>query len=203
MKQVFLIISIVFSATVYGSPEYRIPPSINEGERGEYIPRSSYEILGVSMDAATFEAIKSKLGNAKTYKGNHTADHICYVNGSSMVEFTISSLGFGYEVRKVVQPASRCGETSESIESGIGIKLGMSRSDVLLILGAPSKTQENNFSYTYWVQEIPDKKTQKNLRAAHEIPSSEALWLDVYSRLNISFVNGQVGQFSVHTTETY
>ena len=203
VKNLFAIVLLVFSGSIFGAPEYRIPSSLNDGERGDYIPRSSYEILGVAIDSSTLENIKSKLGSASTYKGHHTASHICYVNGSYMVEFSISSLGFGYDVTQVDQRPPKCGATTEPIKNGLGIKVGMSKSDVALLIGMPSKTRENGASYTYWVQELPSKKTQDALRLAHKIPSSESLWLDVYSNLSVSFKNGSVSQFSVHTTETY
>lgn len=203
VKNLLVILLLAFSGYLYGEPEYRIPSALNDGERGAYIPSTNYDILGVSIESATLETIKSTLGDASIYKGHHMDEHICYISGPYSVDFTISSLGFGYEVAPVDTTSAKCGTTTEPVVNGMGLEIGMSQADVIFALGEPSQTQDDSVSYTYWVQELPSERAQDALRAAHDIPSNESLWLDVYSNIRVSFESGRVSQFSVNTTKTY
>lgn len=202
-KNLLAILLVVFSGYLYGEPVHRIPSSLNDGERGAYMPKAGYAILGVSIDSATFDIIKSALGEASIDSGQHTENSICYVSGGYRVDFTLSSLGFGYDVRTDDKPSPKCGTTNEPVVNGMGLEIGMSKADVMLVLGEPSQTQGNRVSYTYWVQERPSEETQDALSSVRNIPQSEPVWLDVYSTISVSFDSGVVSQFSVNTTETY
>lgn len=203
MKYLCLLAVLAFSAPLLGETAFRVPSSINEGELGEYIPPGSYEILGLSVASSSVEAIMSKLGDSLIYDGGHTTQLICYANGAHMVEFAISSMGFGYEVTQADEPAENCSETTEPMENGLGMRVGMSRSELIKLLGEPGQAREDGVSYTYWVQQRPEQDVQDALRAAHQIPATQELWLDVYSTISIGLEHDRVIQFSVFTTETY
>jgi hypothetical protein len=198
MKQVLVMLLSVFSVNLLAESVVRVPTLLADGERGDYVPQLVYEVLGVSINSSTFKVIESKLGKTTRYKGEHTANHICYVNGVDMIEFTISSLGFGYEVSHTEKPNPKCTVIADPIENRLGMKVGMSKQDVIRLLGKPSETKKDGVSYTYWIQELPDQSTQATLP-----PEVVGLWLDTYSYINILFKNNMLTEFSLYTTETY
>jgi len=204
MKIVVITWLVAISFACNAEESYRIPGGIGENERGEYAPKSHYKILGIEISNSTLKSIKKMVGDATVYEGSHTADHLCYITKKQKIEFTISSLGFGYEVERIGnEDTSRCKHIQSSLKSGAGLKVGLEKSTVLELLGKPSKKSENSASYIYWVQEKPGKEIEERLRAAHEIPDSQGLWLDVYTGIRILYINNVVEKFSVHTTETY
>ncbi len=128
---------------------------------------------------------------------------MCYTNDGQKIEFSISSLGFGYVVTNNTTISKKCTRIEKNIENGIGLKIGLPKSEVIALLGEPSVIEEDSMSYTYWVQEVPTQEAQDKLRSTHKLPSDYELWLDIYSQVNIGFNNGIIDKFSVHTTETY
>jgi hypothetical protein len=203
MRTPLLILFFLISSFVVAEPVFRVPDSLNTGERGEYLPKSSYKILGVDVNLSSLEGIEKTIGDAQIYKGHHTANHLCYTNDNQKIEFSISSLGFGYEITKNIATSKECASIAKKIENGIGLKVGLKKSEVLMLLGKPSVIKENSISYIYWVQEVPAQEAQDRLRRVHKLPSNFDLLLDVYSQVNIGFKNNVIDKFSVHTTETY
>jgi len=203
MNLVFAFILLIVSGVVVAETEYRVPDSLKDGEYGKYLPQENYNILGISINLSTLESIQEKIGEASIYKGHHTASHVCYINNKQKIEFSISSLGFGYGVTERYENSTECSHSNRNIENGIGLKIGMKKAKVVALLGKPSDIRENGISYIYWIQEVPAQETQDKLRSAHDMPSNYELWLDVYSHISINFKNNLVVQFGVHTTETY
>lgn len=205
----FLLISLLtpllmaFSATLYAETGYRVPSLLDEGERGIYMPQASYDILGVSIAEGSLEPIKAKLGDASLYEGLHGARNLCYLAGPHRVEFTVSNLGFGYEVTVVDEPWPECGTTSTPAVNGIGLKVGMGRAEVVSALGSPSETQDETLFYTYWVQEQLSQQDQVAFKAAHNLPGDESVWVDVYSTISVGLEDEKVVWFSINTTKTY
>lgn len=203
MSRLWVMLLMVWAGSLSAEPVYRVPTGLNEGERGAYVPQASYEILGVSIEEASLDAIQSTLGAVRIENAPHGARNLCYLSGPYRVEFSVSNLGFGYEVTTADQAWPQCGTAAEPAVNGLGIKMGMRKADVLSILGKPSERQDKTLFYTYWVQEQLSQEDSTAFRAAHNIPRDEAVWFDVYSTISVSFENDRVSRFSVNTAETY
>jgi hypothetical protein len=203
MKVTLLILFVSVFSFAYAEPIFRTPDSLKNGERGEYLPKSSYKIIGVDINSASLDDIEKVIGDAQIYKGQHTANHLCYANDDQNIEFSVSSLGFGYKVARSTAISQKCTRIGKSIENDAGLKIGLLKSEVLELLGNPTEIKENSISYTYWVQETPAQEIQNQLRKTHKLPSDLELWLDIYSQVNIGFSDNIIDEFSIHTTETY
>jgi hypothetical protein len=203
MKVLLLILSFLVFSFAYAEPLFRTLDSLKNGERGEYLPKSNYRIIGVDITSASLDDIEEVVGDAQIYKGQHTANHLCYANDDQKIEFLVSSFGFGYKVARDTAISKKCSRIEKIIENDTGIKIGLSKSVVLAILGKPTEIKENSISYTYWVQEVPAQEIQNKLRKTHQLPSDLELWLDIYSQVNIGFSGNIIDKFSIHTTETY
>lgn len=203
MKWYFIAILIVANISTLAAYETKIPDLLGHGRFGEYIPKGHYQILGLSINTATLTFIKSKLGVAKRYKSEHTAQSICYRNNNEKIEFSLSSLGFGYSVTNQLSTISNCSLITGTIENGLGLKIGMDKSRVLDLLGVASESNDSSLLYSYWIQQKGTQEEQAILRRKHNMPDTMTLWLDVTSFVSISFKNDTVSEFSVYTTETF
>lgn len=182
---------------------YRIPELLDKTDKGEYLPKAHYQILGLSIERLSLDDIKNTVGPAPTYKGEHTANHICYKSKSEVIEFSVSGFGPSYEVRKNINDGSNCGSLNRDLKNGYGLRLGLSEAEVLSLLGKPSKADEVSISYSYWIQQKPSKEVENRLKAAHGMPDDYVLWADISSFIYIKIENGFVSQYNISTTETY
>lgn len=201
MLIVIVLVCFVFSSS---HAEYRVPyPVDTNNEKGEYISKTYYEIIGVQINETSLEEIIKVLGKSEIYKGAHTASHVCYKNKNEKLEFTISSLGFGYTVSLREPELNKCKEIDKEFRNKGGLQLGLSKLEVISLAGEPSKRSDNRFTYIFWVQEKQKNRVEDRLRSVDKIPKSEEMWLDVYSVIDIEFKGELVSRFSVRTTETY
>ncbi len=203
MNKIILISFLIFSNSVFSDPVYRKPDQLNNGEKAELINKAHYKILGISIENTTLSELQHKIGNAEIYKGDHTANHICYKNKTHKIEFLISSLGYGYEVIPLKNKAQKCRLIDKVIVNDAGIKIGTNKSKILAMLGKPSKVQDSNVLYIYWIQTKISKEAEDEMRKIHSIPAENEIWLDKYSVINIKYKNNLVSQFSVNTTKTF
>lgn len=194
---------ILLSAFAKAETVYQIPKLLNKTDRGEYLPKAHYQILGFSIEGLSLNDIKNIIGSAPTYKGEHTANHICYKNKAEVIEFSVSGFGPGYKVRKNKKDKSNCSNLNRDFKNGYGLRLGLTRSEVLSLLGKPSRIDETSISYSYWIQEKPSKEVEDRLKTAHNLPDNYILWADISSFIYIKMENGFVSQYSISTTETY
>jgi hypothetical protein len=202
-KIVPIFIALMFFILNSAHAEFRAPSPLNENEKAEYISEKYNEIIGVRIDDISLKKITEILGAAKIYEGTHTASHVCYKSKNEKLEFTVSSFGYGYTVSSNSSKLGKCKELNKEFINGAGLKLRLSKSEVLSLAGDPSKKEKNRFTYIFWVQEKPKQEVEEGLRTAHEIPKSEEIWLDVYSVIDVYFVGGLVQKYSVSTTKTY
>lgn len=203
MKIVPILIIVSFFALGAVKAEYRAPYPLNENEKSEYISKKYYEIVGIRINKVSLEDISKILGESEIYKGTHTASHVCYKNKSEKLEFTVSSLGYGYTVSQYDSGPNKCSELEREFINNAGLKVGLTKSEVISLAGDPSKKTDSRFTYIFWVQEKPENEVEERLRKVHKIPVSEEIWLDVYSVIDVEFKGGLVRMYSVHTTETY
>ena len=203
MKNLYLLLLLFFSNVANAETITRIPETLSQNERAILVPESHYRILDISIDKLSLNKIIKTIGSATKYKGTHTANHVCYKNKNQKIEFTISSLGFGYQVFNKHEQASKCGIVTSHFENGFGLKIGVNKSKILSLLGKPTEIREENFIYVYWLQKKPNEETEINLRTTHKISPKIEIWTDIYSIINITFKNNMVNKFSVNTTETY
>lgn len=194
----FLLIAVTNIDAATRTPEPR-----NQNEIADFIPKSHYKILGLSIDKLSLDEIVRNIGPASEYKGLHTASHICYKYKNQIIEFTVSGLGFGYDVSSENTDSSQCGISKIEFRNEGGIKVGLDKSRILELLGRPSKITKTGFTYIYWLQQTPNKDERNKLLTHNNIPVELEVWADIYSVIDIKFSNDIVTQFSVDTTETY
>lgn len=201
-NSLFTVLFFIGISSVYAN-ESKVPASLNNGEYGTYIAQENYRVLGVNVATDDFKTIQSKLGDSELYKVEHTSNHLCYANNHHQIEFAISSLGYGYKIMHKSKAPSKCTVISADIANGYGLKIGMKKSQIINLLGTPSKVQDTKLSYFYWVQEKPSAKKLNQLHSNTTDSDLKDMWLDVYSHLEITFKNDVVDSFSVFTTNTY
>ncbi len=203
MNKIILISFILLTNAVFSEPVNRKPDQLSNGEKAKLINKAHYKILGISIENTTLSELQNKIGNAEIYKGDHTANHVCYKNKTNKIEFLVSSLGYGYEVIPINGKTLKCSSINKVIVNDAGIKIGTNKSKILATLGKPSKVKGSNVVYVYWIQTTISKEAEDRMRKVHSIPVENEIWLDKYSVINIKFKNNLVNKFSVNTTETF
>ncbi|MCF6189592.1 MAG: hypothetical protein L3J51_03865 [Cocleimonas sp.] len=204
MKITFIITLFLIMGLGQSETNTRTPDSLNNNERSEYISKSHYQILYIQINKSSLKDINNKLGKAEEYDGEHTARHLCYVGNNQKIEFMISSLGYGYEVKKITKSPKKCGVLDKKFRNEAGLEIGIKKSDVLKLLGKPSSETNNEIHYKFWIQEQPSKEEDKQkLRDLHKITDNLDMWFDIISGINIEFEKGIVSKFSIYTSETY
>jgi hypothetical protein len=204
MKGISALLFIFCSASCLAAEGFRIPTNLlSNGEKGEYIDPALYDVAGVSIKKDSFVSILEKLGASTILSGHHTDKHMCYLTSQGTVDFIKSSLGYGYEVSKNQVDISKCGNALVKLTNGAGLELGMPKSEVINILGEPSKSTDGSLIYTYWVQEVPDDEEQARVRRISGWTDSEEVWRDIYSTVTVKLKDGIVDGFGVYTSESY
>lgn len=203
MKALIFLPFIFLTANVTAESIYRIPDSLDKEDRGEYLPKAHYQILGLSVDTSSLSDIQKIIGTATVYKGQHTANHICYKNKTEVIEFSVSGFGVGYKISHNQRERTNCSFLNSNFINGYGLKIGLTKTEVLSLLGKPSETDKNSISYSYWIQEKPSKEVEDNLRSTNNLSDDRILWADICSFIYIEIENGFVSQFNISTTETY
>ena len=204
MRIAHLIFLLLISANSFAANNYRAPPSMKAGTYPDYIDTSHYEVAGVSIGYSKFPEIIAVFGEAaESNEGDHIEKKICYRNKSQVIEFYISSVGFGYNVYNKNLQLKNCGTTSKYFGSKFGLELGLSETIVKNMLGEHSEIRGDELWYIYWVQEEPSKEAQDKLRDAFGLSQDAEIWLDIYSSVSVEFENQILTHFGIHTTETY
>ncbi|MGO9640734.1 MAG: hypothetical protein ACLP1Y_05455 [Candidatus Acidiferrales bacterium] len=116
-------------------------------------------VLGVDLMADTLVQIHGKLGRSPASSTGDASEYVaktCYLlgDGATTIEFNEWELGTGCVVRKrkrgdsaACAPLERQ-KASEHVEIN-GLKLGISRSEVLKILGEPTTKAPNQWTYDF------------------------------------------------------
>ncbi|MDJ0848876.1 MAG: hypothetical protein QNK04_10900 [Myxococcota bacterium] len=199
-----LLIVSVFVAAARAEPETRAPAN-PRGAQTSLLAEHHYSIAGVRVGRANLDRIVSSLGPAKTLAGAHLTRWVCYVGDSgTRVVFENNAVGYGYAVYSATEdpePTLEC-TTSSAVTAqaanGFGLRLGLTRAEVVELLGTPTRLRDDEASYFYRLQVAvsPEERESKRLPEV-------AAWRDVSSGIGLRFSNGRVTYYSVFTTETY
>jgi hypothetical protein len=150
-----------------------------------------------------FPELSRELGPSEMVKSDHIEKQACYRKNSQVIEFYVSTVGFGYNVYKNNPELKNCGVTTRSLGSEFGLELGLKEPFVREMLGMQSETRSDKVWYNNWVQEIPSKEIKDRMRKAHGLSEDTEIWFDVYSFISVGFESNILTHFGVHTTETF
>jgi hypothetical protein len=173
------------------------------GPSAEKFAPQNFEVLGITLGTSELTDLGRILGPGTS---RETPDHeglvTCYCSPGddrTVLEFD-SWVGTIVEFRFFQgspQKVSQCAESrlvSKSLATRSGLKLGMGRSEVTTLLGAPTKTQEDHFIYesSYDRLATPEEVKQSN-DAFAPLPAL----ISVYEKIDLRFGSGKVVRVEV------
>jgi hypothetical protein len=87
------------------------------------------------------------------------------------------------------------------IESNGGLRLGLTRSEIVLLLGNPKRDEGNKLTFEWhWRRPMTEQELRKEEQVLSPIPDPR--W-DVGEVIEVRLVNARVAEFDVQYSETY
>src|SRR5882757_3171744 len=153
------------------------------------IDRRHFEIVGLTLFKDEMIDVERQLGPATVYheRGSDFPER-CYASTGEartvlvLEDWTGTLVGFriSRESPETIEKCTRTPAVSPQISTLGGLMLGLTKSDVLKLLGTPTKTTRNSIVY------LEDVKSRAN--------EKEALW--EYTEVDIEFANSKA--ISIH-----
>jgi hypothetical protein len=146
------------------SSSWTVNASSNQGARTSAAFAAHLSVLDLTLGKSTLDDVKTKLGEAtasKSGQGGDSVNELCYTphsRGEVKVVFQSGAAGGWTELTgfrlmsaRAADPLSRSCSLSphmtESPRTAGGLRLGLSRSKVLRLLGPPSRTKGSTVVY--------------------------------------------------------
>ncbi len=160
---------------------------------GQKLDPKNFEVLGIRLGSSEVADVERILGTAPVKQARHIEEASrCYAspeNGGTILEFDNWLTGV-VEFRFYqgsTQSISRCAQSrlvSSSLSTASGLKLGMGRSEVVALLGPPTKMQEDRLTYesSYDRPPTPEEVT----RFIDGFSTPPAL-ISVYEKIDLRF----------------
>lgn len=194
--------SLSFTAFVVGATGGR--------EAREFNPKT-FEVLGIRLGSSGIEDVERILGPAPEREAKDPEDSVrCYVSTGpdrTVVEFEnwINDLIEFRIFQGSAEMVSRCTATNripDSLSTGNGLKLGMNRSQVIVLLGRPSKIRGDYFEYeSSYLRPLTTKEAK---RASELYPAdSRPDAVEVYEKLEFRFRGSKVVLLDATHSETW
>jgi hypothetical protein len=166
--------------------------------RGSSISPKNFEILGIELPDSTVSDVERILGPAPSKQADNVEEaSACYTSPGSdrtVLEFRYwfeSVVGFRL-FTGTLQYRNHCAKSkliSADLTTSSGIKVGLSKDEVIKLLGPPSKRQQNSFTYEVSYDRPPTHEEIKRSKDAYRpVPAS----ISVYGKIDLGFQHGKV-----------
>ncbi len=162
-------------------------------EKARRFEAGNFEILGITLGKTDEADLARILGSAPSVQAKEPEESVrCYV--SSGADKTVLEVrdwvGTVVEFRLLEGPArteGNCATTprvSNLLATGNGLKLGMSRGEVIRLLGKPTKTRKGAYIYeSSFERPLTAEEGQRAQRSYHEPPRV----VEVYEKIELRF----------------
>lgn len=220
-----LIVVIIMSVNVHASdvsydslPQLKVPAKKNPGVTYRLLEKSHQTILGL-------EILKNSLSDVAKHFGNTTqapmegfthGEGICISSSRSndqtkivFVKIPVADLhGFVlFTGKSSIKPPNHC-KPSEAVHKDIatlsGIRLGMTKEEMMKIFGKPYSKTNNNLQYRFEIRrKFRPREWFEKYRAENKDADPEDLYTYVRTDLKIEFRDDKIVAYTVSTTDTY
>jgi hypothetical protein len=181
---------------------------------GEDLDDANLMILGVTLGKHSLTEIQAKLGPTEVFQGraeSHSGEIICYRSGGKRDQtFLIFEQGEVHNAFRLLTEQAgfegkhKCKSSplvSHDVRTMSGLKLGLSKREVVSILGPPTEKDKDILSYNFSRQvkltEGEILKIEKSFPSVREHP-----FYDVSVFIRASFVDGKLISLLISKTET-
>lgn len=176
-------------------------------------------LLGFTLEKNTLDDVKHRLGTTREGSCSEDAEAsktVCYISDDSnkiRVLFESGSSGGwsrldGFRVISGNLPVKcqlQCKVTTafgKSIQTSGGLRFGLSRDEVITLLGPPTKVNGNRLTFEFWSKRPMTKSEVEKEVEAFKSPVTSPYW-DVHDVFEVTLKDSKVSEFEVHHTVTY
>lgn len=177
--------------------------------QGKMLNPKNFEVLGVSLSESTVADVVRILGTAPSKQGPNAEISIsCYTSQGS--DMTVLEFEYWFETMVefrlflgTPQSASDCSKSklvSANLATGSGLRLGMSKDEVIALLGSPSIKKSNRLTYDFSYDRPPTSEEIKLFKHQNATPPVS---INVYGRIALQFRDGKLVSIDVLRGEDY
>ena len=195
--------------------------SVARGQRSSkpYVSSQS-SLLGFTLEKSTFADVQAKLGAAKIGQCSHEVEPISYIGYVSLTsdkaKVLFESNRFdppfelsGFRVVAGNRSTAPCqiqfkpsAVFDSDVQTGGGLKLGLTKAELLVLLGSPSKVSGDRLTFERWSKRPMTKAEIDQETQTFKAPVTRPHW-DVHDVINIALSDSKVVDFEVQRTVTY
>ena len=177
-------------------------------EKRRLAPQNS-EVLGITLGESEFADLERILGS-RTASDVREQEGVlaCYCSSGderTVLQFdtwigTVVEFHFFKGSRQLVSRCTKSKLISDSLATSSGLRLGMSRAQVIALLGTPAKNGEDRLRYELDYNRPPTPEELKRFKDAFAEPPA---LMNVYGNIDLRFRNGKVVRVDALRGEDY
>lgn len=177
------------------------------------------EILGFTLGKSTLADVESKLGKSaarKCSREEEASKEVCYISAGKNQTRVVFEAGFsgswkeldGYKViagslqRPCYRQCPRASQVPGDVQTEGGLKLGLTREQLIALLGPPKRTRGNKLSFEWQSRQAMTKEQQEAASKTFKSPVTDAYY-DVQDTIEVTLADSKVVEFAVHHIVTY
>lgn len=177
------------------------------------------EILSFKLGSSTLTDVQAKFGKSATRKCSREEEvpaELCYASAGKNHTRVVFEAGFsggwekldGYRViagslqRPCYRQCPRASQVTSDLRTKGGLKLGLTREQLIVLLGAPKETRGNELSFQWQSRQPMTKEQRKGESETFKSPVTDAYY-DVQDTIKATLADSKVVEFAVHHFVTY
>jgi hypothetical protein len=177
------------------------------------------KMMGFTLGKSTLADVQMALGKSaarKCLRDEEASKEVCYVSAGKDQTKVVFEAGFsggwkeldGYKViaagveRRCYRQCPRASHITSAVQTDGGLKLGLTRGQLIALLGPPTQTRGNKLSFQ---RESRQAMTKEQIEAKSKTFKSRVTdaYYDVQDTIEVTLVDSKVVEFGVHHIVTY
>jgi hypothetical protein len=163
----------------------------------------TFQVLGITLGTSMVTDLGRVLGPAPfRVSADNEGTVSCYCspgNARTLLEFrawagTIAEFRFSQGSPQTVNRCANSRLVSSSLATASGLRLGMSRRQIMALLGAPTRTRQDHFIYESIYDRPPTPEEVKHFNDAFYAPPA---LINVHERVDVRFRGGKAVRVDV------
>jgi len=170
-------------------------------------------ILGFTLGKSTLAEVEAKLGKSAVRRcspGETARDEVCYLvgMGQTRVAFEADGCLDGFRViasglqRPCYRECPRASEATGEVQTEGGLKLGLTREQLIALLGPPKEIRGNKFTFQWESRQAMTKEEEERESKTFNTPITDAYW-DVLDTIEVTLVDSKLVEFEVDHIVSY
>lgn len=176
------------------------------------------EVLGFTLGKSTLADVEAKLGKSAPRRCSpeeEASKELCYLvdNGQTTVVFEAGFSGGwnlldGYKLissrlrRLCYRQCPRASQMINDVQTGSGLKLGLTRDELIALLGPPKRIRGNKLTFEWESRQAMTKEQRNADSKTFNSPITDAYY-DVQNTIEVTLTESRVVEFAVDHIVSY